>query len=78
VKAAEEDHRRRIAYDEALAVRDELAAELADLYLGFVEKLSGMLSRIVASDRKIEYINGHGLPRPVGHVPRNTQFCAGK
>ena len=62
VKADEEDARRQLAYDNAEAVRDELAKELADLYPAFAEKIAPLLQRIVANDRMIEAINDHALP----------------
>ena len=39
-----------------------MAAELADIYPDFAEKLADLLPRIVANDREIEYINNHALP----------------
>jgi hypothetical protein len=62
VKADEENARRQEDYDEAEAVRDELAKELADLYPAFAEKIAPLLERIAANDRMIEYINAHALP----------------
>jgi hypothetical protein len=62
LKHQEEDARRQVAYDKAEAVRDKLAAELADLYPDLAQKLAELLVRIAANDRMIEYINGHALP----------------
>ena len=62
LKDEEENARRRVAYDKAEAVRDELANELADLYPAFAQRLAELLPRIAANDREIEYINGRALP----------------
>jgi hypothetical protein len=43
-------------------MRDQLAAELADLYPAFAKKLAALLARVTASDRDIEFINDHKLP----------------
>ena len=45
LKDQEENARRRVAYDKAKTVRDELADELADLYPAFAQKLSDHLRR---------------------------------
>ncbi len=79
----EEDQRRRIAYEKAEAKRDKLAAELKAIYPAIETPLRELLTRIVASDREIEYINRH-LPagaerllvaeliaRGLGGFPRN-------
>jgi hypothetical protein len=63
LKDQEENERRQLAYDKAAAERDQLAAELADLYPGFAKKLGELLSRVAASDREIEFINDHKLPK---------------
>jgi hypothetical protein len=63
LKDQEENARRQVAYDKAEAVRDELAKELADLYPAFAQKLAELLARVVISDREIDYINNHALPR---------------
>jgi hypothetical protein len=68
VKAEEEDQRRRHAYDQVKAERDKLAAELADIYPAFAQKLAELLPRIAANEREIEYINGHALPRNGGRL----------
>jgi ATP-dependent Clp protease ATP-binding subunit ClpA len=63
VQAAEEDDRRRAAYEEASAERDELAAELARVYPPLAAQLADLLGRLRASDDRIEYMNAHALPR---------------
>ena len=63
VRAAEEDNRRRSAYEEASAERDELAAELARVYPPLAAQLADLLGRLRASDDRIEYMNAHALPR---------------
>ena len=62
VKAQEENVRRQVAYDQAEAVRDRLAKELADLYPAFAQKLVELLVRVVVNDREIDYINNQALP----------------
>jgi hypothetical protein len=57
VKAQEEQARRRAAYDAALAERDKLAAELAEVYPGCAEKLANLAGRIAANDAAIERVN---------------------
>ena len=66
VQAAEEDDRRRAAYEEARAERDELAAELARVYPPLAAQLADLLARLRTSDDRIEYINTHALPRGCG------------
>jgi hypothetical protein len=63
LRTAEEEKRRRAAYEEARAERDELAAELARVYPSFAAQLSDLLGRIRASDDRIEHLNAHALPR---------------
>jgi hypothetical protein len=63
VRAQEEDHRRRLAYEEARAERDELAAELARVYPPIEAALAGLLGRIAANDREIEYVTNHAMPK---------------
>ena len=63
MRAAEEDDRRRSAYEEASAERDELAAELARVYPPLAAQLADLLGRLRASDDRIEYMNAHALPR---------------
>jgi len=62
LNAQEEDQRRWVAYNKAKAKRDELAAELADIYPGFAQRLAELLPRIAGNDREIEYINNHARP----------------
>jgi hypothetical protein len=66
VQTAEEDDRRRAAYEEARAERDELAAELARVYPPLAAQLAELLGRLRASDDRIEYMNAHALPRGCG------------
>jgi hypothetical protein len=66
LQSAEEDDRRRAAYDEARAERDQLAAELARVYPPLAAQLADLLGRLRASDDRIEYINAHALPRECG------------
>jgi hypothetical protein len=66
VQAAEEDDRRRAAYEEARAERDELAAELARVYPPLAAQLADLLGRLRASDDRIEHLNAHALPRGCG------------
>ena len=62
VKSQEEQARRRAAYDVAAAERDKLAAELAEVYPPFAEKLADLAARIAANDAVIGRINCK-LPR---------------
>ena len=57
VKAQEEDQQLQLVYDGSRQERDKLAAELAEIYPAFANKLAALLPRIVANDREIEYIN---------------------
>jgi hypothetical protein len=57
VKAAEEQARRRVAYDAALAERDTLAAELAKVYPGLAQRLANLAARIAENDAVLERIN---------------------
>jgi hypothetical protein len=66
VQAAEEDDRRRAAYEEARAERDELAAELARVYPPLAAQLADLLGRLRASDDRIEHMNAHAVPRGCG------------
>jgi hypothetical protein len=63
LQSAEEDDRRRAAYDEARAERDQLAAELARVYPPVAAQLADLLGRLRASDDRIEHMNAHALPR---------------
>ena len=62
VKAHKEDQQRQVVYERVKAERDKLAAELAEIYPDFVQKLDELLPRIVANDREVEYINRQALP----------------
>jgi hypothetical protein len=66
LRTADEDKRRRAAYDEARAERDELAAELARVYPPLAAQLADLLARLRASDDRIEHLNAHALPRGCG------------
>jgi hypothetical protein len=66
VQSAEEDDRRRSAYEEARAERDELAAEFARVYPPLAAQLADLLGRLRASDDRIERMNAHALPRGYG------------
>jgi hypothetical protein len=66
VQTAEEDDRRRAAYEEATAERDKLAEELARVYPPLAAQLADLLGRLRASDDRIEHMNAHALPRGCG------------
>ena len=66
LQAAEEDNRRRAAYEEARAERDELAAEFARVYPKLAAQLADLLGRLRTSDDRVEYINANALPRGCG------------
>jgi hypothetical protein len=57
VRRQEDQARRQAAYDAALAERDALAAELAEVYPAMAEQLADLVGRISASDAVIERIN---------------------
>ena len=63
LQSAEEDERRRVAYQEAMAQRDELAAELARIYPPLAAQLADLLGRLRANDDRIEHLNANALPR---------------
>jgi len=63
LKDQEENARRQAAYDKARVVRDQLAAELADLYPAVAPKLAELATRVMANDRDIEFINSYNLPQ---------------
>jgi hypothetical protein len=50
VKAAEEQSRRQAAYDLAVAERDKLAAELAEVYPPLTKKLVDLAARSASND----------------------------
>ena len=60
LQAAEEDNRRRAAYEEA-----KLAEEFARVYPPLAAQLADLLGRLRASDDRIEYMNAHALPSGV-------------
>src|SRR5258708_4080693 len=62
IRAQEEDWRRRAHYEQVKVERDKLAAEFADIYPIFAQKLAELLPRVVANDREIEFVNAHALP----------------
>jgi hypothetical protein len=62
LRDAEEDARRRVAYDEAAANRDEVAGELAGFYPEFAQKLVHLLSRLVESNYNLGVVNAK-LPK---------------
>jgi hypothetical protein len=66
LKDQEENERRQLAYDKVAAERDKLAAELAEFYPAFAQKLGDLFSRVIANDREIDFINNHALPKPAG------------
>jgi hypothetical protein len=66
LRTAEEDERRRAAYEEAKTERNQLAAELARVYPPLVAQLADLLGRLRASDDRIEHMNAHALPRGCG------------
>jgi hypothetical protein len=57
VRAAEENHRRQLAYEKAIGVRDKLAQELTRVYPAAAATLADLMTRIDASDREIAVIN---------------------
>jgi hypothetical protein len=63
LKDQEENDRRQAAYDKARVVRDQLAAELADLYPACAQKLAELLARVAANDRHVNVINDYNLPK---------------
>lgn len=62
LKAQEEDQRRWLAYEKAKAERDELAAELKELYPAVAASLADLMARIEANDREIETSNTRARP----------------
>lgn len=63
IKEHEEQLRRQAYYDEVAAVRDELAAELKQVYPAAAAQLADLMSRVAANDRMIEYVQAAALPR---------------
>jgi hypothetical protein len=60
LEGAEEDDRRRAAYEEARAERDELAAEFARVYPALASQLADLLGRLRASDDRVTSEPGKG------------------
>jgi hypothetical protein len=65
LKGAEEDQRRRIAYEDAKVKRDKLAAELANVYPAIERQLVDLFARLDANDREVNYVNTR--------LPSNTE-----
>jgi hypothetical protein len=57
VRRQEEQARRRVAYDAALAERDALATEFAAVYPALAEQLADIVGRIAANDALLERVN---------------------
>jgi hypothetical protein len=66
LRTAEEDKRRRAAYEEVRAERDALAEELARVYPPLAAQLADLLGRVRSNDERVEHINAHALPRGCG------------
>ena len=76
LREQEQDARNQVAYDKAVAVRDELAAELKAVYPELAQKLANLLTRIVANDAEIARLrlpNGRGRPLGAELVARGLQ-----
>lgn len=58
----EEEQRRWAAYEKASAERNQLAAQLKELYPSFESRLSELLARIEENDREITRINTQAKP----------------
>jgi hypothetical protein len=65
LKGAEEDQRRRIAYENVKAKRDKLAAELIDKYPAIERQLVDLFARLDANDKEVNYLNTR--------LPTNTE-----
>jgi hypothetical protein len=63
LKEQEENARHQAAYDKARVERDQLVAELTELYPAVAPKLADLVARVAANDREIYYINRHTLPK---------------
>lgn len=68
VKREEDQARRRVAYDAALAQRDALAAELTQVYPAMAKQLADIVGRIAANDLVLERINRKSLPDGLGSL----------
>jgi hypothetical protein len=62
LRAQEEDHRRRLAYERARAERDKLAVELKDVYPALAARIADLAARVGANDREIVRINTRAMP----------------
>jgi Sec-independent protein translocase protein TatA len=61
-RKSEEQDARRQDYERVRTARDELAAELREIYPEFERRLSAVLGRIAANDREVLWINRGRLP----------------
>ena len=66
VRRQEDQARRRVAYEAALAERDALAKELVEVYPRLAEQLAEIVGRIAANDAVIERVNRKSLPDGAG------------
>ena len=62
LRAQEEDQRRWLAYEKARAERDQLAAELREVYPAFAARVADLAARVDANDREIEKCNTRARP----------------
>ena len=62
LRAQEEDQRRWQAYEAAKAERDQLAAELREVYPAFAARVADLMARVEANDREIEKCNTRARP----------------
>ena len=62
LKAQEEDQRRWQAYERAKAERDQLAAELREVYPPFAARVADLMARVDANDREVERCNTQARP----------------
>jgi hypothetical protein len=65
LKAREEDDRRRANYNQVMAKRDKLAAELASIYPTIERQLVDLFARLDANDKEVNYVNTR--------LPTNTE-----
>jgi hypothetical protein len=61
-KKSEEQGQLLKDYKRVMAARDELAAELAEMYPVVEKRLSDLIGRIAANDREVAWINASRLP----------------
>lgn len=76
VRDAEENARRRIAYEEAKAVRDGLAEELARVYPEIERTLGELIVRVHANDARLAVVNG-ALPSGAGGLRGAEEIARG-